>query len=393
MMKRIAAAALLFGLCSATTATAEEAPAKKPTNVYSETAVVLDTNTDSLLYSKDAEKKMYPASITKIATAIYAIEHSALDEEVTISRKAASTDGSTVYLEEGEKMSMEQLLEGLLINSGNDAAVAIAEHVAGSEDEFVDKLNTFLKEKAEVEHTHFTNAHGLFDKNHYTTAKDMAEITRYAMQNDTFRSLFGIQSMDWSSESWDTTLYNAHKMVKGELPYPEVTGGKNGFVDESRHTLVTTAEKDDVSLVVVTMKAQSKPAIYDDTKKLLDYGLDRFTSEYIPKDTVFTFDGKRFRLTSDFHYTQPINGRISEKMSADGLLTLFNRDGDEITSTKLERIDASSDLQQDHALATNGPGTVHNGSPEKGYIMLPFYLYLIIMVIAGTTFIRRRNAQ
>ncbi|QTC43102.1 D-alanyl-D-alanine carboxypeptidase [Bacillus sp. V3] len=373
-----------------TMASAQVNTVKKPDALFSKSAVLIDSETGSILYSKDAHKKMNPASITKIATAIYALENSSLDETVTVSERAAGTEGSTVYLLPGEKISMHQLLQGLMVNSGNDAAVAIAEHTEGSVEEFTEKLNQFLKDEVGVKDTHFVNPHGLYDKDHYTTAYDMAKITSYATKNDAFRTLFDIESLEWSSEGWNTTLYNHHKMVKGEMPYPEVTGGKNGFVPEANHTLVTSAENDGVSVVAVTMDAQSQRAIYADTRALLDYGLNQFTRTYVSKDSDFQTENGSYKLQSDFYYTKPFNQSVNEVVDKNGMLTIFNEDNEEIASTKLQAVNHSDKKQQ--VLASNSHPAGHS-EWEYSSFFYPVFLYMIILVIAGISMMRLRERE
>lgn len=195
---------------------------------------------------------MYPASITKILTAIIAIEGSNLNDTVTVSKKAREVDGTRVYLEEGEQVPLKKLLQGLLINSGNDAAIAIAEHVSGNVTDFSKVMNRTAKEKIGVRNSNFINPHGLFDPNHQTTAYDMAKITQYAMKNKTFREIVGTKELRWNGEGWKTTLYNHNKLL---WRYEGVNGGKNGYVDESGSTLVTSAKRGSTELIAVTLKA------------------------------------------------------------------------------------------------------------------------------------------
>ncbi|WML40166.1 serine hydrolase [Neobacillus sp. OS1-2] len=195
-------------------------------DLKSEGAVLLDSDTGAVLYAKNANEKMYPASLTKIATAIYAIEKGNLGGIVTVSKNAASQDGTRVYLNEGEQAPLQKLIQGMLINSGNDAAMAIAEHLDGTVDHFAENLNNYLKNNIGVNNTHFTNPNGLFDENHYTTAMDLAIITNYAIKNPVFAEIFGTKVLEWQGQSWASTLYTHHRMLKGELPYPEVTGGR-----------------------------------------------------------------------------------------------------------------------------------------------------------------------
>ncbi|MCR8847227.1 D-alanyl-D-alanine carboxypeptidase [Rossellomorea sp. SC111] len=367
---------------------AQQNAVEKPGNVYSDSAIIIDSKTGSILYSKNGTKRMNPASITKIATAIYAIQHSNLGDKVKISGKASRTEGSTVYLAAGETLTMEQLLQGLMVNSGNDAAVAIAEHTGGSVKQFVDKLNLFLKEEVGVRDTHFENPHGLYGENHYTTAYDMAKITSYALQNTQFRELFDIDSLDWKAEGWNTTLYNHHKMVKGEIPYPEVTGGKNGFIDESRHTLVTSAENDKLSIVVVTMKAQSKKAIYSDTKKLLDYGLNQFERNYIPKETVFQLDGTSYDLKKDIPFTQPVNGKITQELAPSGKLILYNQDHEEMLSTNLTPVKGKPVTHTEAVASSEHKGLLFGKDWSGQLLFYPFIIYMTLLFIAGLSVLR-----
>lgn len=380
---------VLILLCFITpSVSAQQSAVKKPEHIYSDSAIIIDSKTGSILYSKNGTKRMNPASITKIATAIYAIQHSDLGDQVKISEKASRTEGSTVYLAPGETVSMEQLLQGLMVNSGNDAAVAIAEHTEGSVKKFVDQLNLFLKEEVGVSDTHFENPHGLYGKNHYTTAYDMAKITSYALQNEQFRELFDIDSVEWKAEGWNTTLYNHHKMVKGEIPYPEVTGGKNGFIDESRHTLVTSAKNDKLSIVVVTMKAQSKKAIYSDTRKLLDYGLNQFERNYIPKETVFQLNGTSYDLKKDIPFTQPVNGKIIQKLAASGKLTLYNQDHEEMLSTNLTPVEETP-VTHTEAVASSEHKGLFFGKEWSGQLLFyPLMIYLALLFIAGVSVFR-----
>jgi D-alanyl-D-alanine carboxypeptidase len=389
-MKKIMFIVLILSF-SFSVASAEEIQVKKPSSLFSKSAIVIDSKTGSILYSKKANQKMNPASITKIATAIYALENGDLDDTVTISKNAASTEGSSVYLMEGEKMSLKQLLQGMMVNSGNDAAVAIAEHLEGSVENFSDHVNTFLQEKIGVQHTHFVNPHGLYNKNHYTTAYDMAIITSYALNNAKFKSLFGTEEVDWKAEGWETKLITHHKMVKGELPYPEVTGGKNGFVDEAMHTLVTSAENKDLSVVVVTLKAQSKNAIYRDTKALLDFGLNGFARNTIPKETVFQLKNQSYKLNKDVEYTHAINGKIKERLSPDGMLTLFNEDHSKNLTVQLTKKKKETALQENNSLAS-AHGSILSSNPRQ-LLFYPMMVYMIMLVIAGISIFRYKQSN
>ncbi|WAA09309.1 D-alanyl-D-alanine carboxypeptidase family protein [Fervidibacillus albus] len=293
-------------------------------NIESEAALLMDAKSGQIIFGKNEKISMYPASITKIATAIYALENTNLDEIVEISEEATDVDGTKVYLVPGEKVTVEKLLIGIIMNSGNDAAFALAEHIDGTMENFEKNINEFLTETIGVEHTHFVNPHGLFDENHYTTVEDMAEITRYALQNDSFRNIFQMKEYDWDGEGWDTTLITHHRLLKGEYPYEGITGGKNGFVNESGYTLVTTAERDSLQLIVVTMKTNLKNVPYTDTIQLLDYGFENFETRKIEQDTVFETEEGRFIAKEDLYFTINKEHTYVTQVTNDGFLSIID---------------------------------------------------------------------
>lgn len=304
--------------------------------IDSEAVVLMDAKSGQVLYGENADQRMYPASITKIATAIYAIENSDLNEIVTISENARNTEGTKVFLEMGEKVTVEKLLVGMLVNSGNDAAVAIAEHIDGTVETFSENLNQFLKEKIGTTSTNFVNPNGLFDENHYTTARDMAKITRYAMGNLTFQKIFQVKEYDWDGETWDTQLVTHHRLLKGEYPYEGITGGKNGYVPEARHTLVTTATRDNLDLIAVTLSAVDGNIPYTDTIELLDYGFNNFKTMFVEKGTSFEAEGTQYSAPNDFYYSVPQNAGYTEEVSESGMFIVKGSNGEELVSYLLD---------------------------------------------------------
>lgn len=297
--------------------------AKKPT-VNSEAAILIDGKTGYVLYKKNENKRMYPASITKIVTGILAIEQGNLNDIVTVSKKARSVEGTRVYLVEGEQIKMEELVYGLLMNSGNDAAIAIAEHMDGSVEKFAERMNKFVLSVGATG-THFTNPHGLFDPNHYTTASDMAKIAAYAMQNPKFREVVGTKKRAWNGQEWKTTLINHHKLLGN---YPGATGIKNGYVDESRHTLVSSAERDGTEFISVVLKAQSSWGQYEDTMRLLDYGFENFrTATVLGKGQTIPYKGKVYTVSRDVYGTVPTNERFHVSLNDDLKLEISTESG------------------------------------------------------------------
>ena len=295
-------------------------------DLKSKGVVLLDSDTGAVLYAKNADKKMYPASLTKIATAIYAIEKGKLDSIVTVSGNAVRQDGTRVYLNEGEKITLKQLIQGMLVNSGNDAAVAIAEHLDGSVEQFSVHLNEYLKATIGVRNTHFINPNGLFDKNHYTTAMDLAMITNYAIKNPVFAEIFGTKVLKWKGQSWKTNILTHHKMLKGELPYPGITGGKTGYTVKAKQTLATTAQNAKIRLTAVVLNSDLPRDKYDDTARLFDFGFKNFQHDILKQGEVFTKDNKDYFPDTNTLITESIKGSTRE-LNNQGILSIKNNHG------------------------------------------------------------------
>ncbi|WLR52538.1 D-alanyl-D-alanine carboxypeptidase family protein [Bacillus tianshenii] len=323
-----------------------------PPTIKSKAAVMIDAKTGAILFEKNADASMYPASLTKMATAIYAIENGNLNVIVTVSEKARNTDGTKVYLEKGEQVTLRKLIQGLLINSGNDAGVAIAEHLSGNLKTFSTDINNYLKEKIKVKHTHFQNPHGLYDPEHQTTAKDLAKITQYALKNETFKEIFGTKKLKWNGKTWDTTLLTHHKLLRGEIPYEGITGGKTGFVNESGYTLATSAKRDDLSLIVITLNSRTNKDAYDDTTKLLDYGFNHFQRDSIEAGKIFEIGTEKFQATKQLFFTHLLNDVIDLNIKNDGTLQIKDGEGDVIQSFDLQEVNEeasnhSSSMEED----------------------------------------------
>lgn len=306
----------------------------------SEAAILIEANSGQVLYDKNSQSQMYPASVTKIATAIYAIEIGNLNDIVTISSNASArnVDGTTVFLEKGEEVSLKKLIQGLLINSGNDAGIAIAEHLSGNVEQFSEDINSYLKNVIGVQNTNFENPHGLFDSEHRTTAEDLAKITNFAMQNETFREIFSTKELKWDGQTWDTTLLTHHKLLKEEIPYEGITGGKNGYVNRSGYTLATTAERDGLSLIVITLKSSRNNDSYNDTIKLLDYGFENYKSSTIPKGTTFKVEDQKYVTSDKITYTHLKGEQISKTTKEDGTLEVINQEGIVLASSQLVKV-------------------------------------------------------
>lgn len=251
--------------------------------IEAEAAALMDASTGTFLYSKNMEAKEYPASTTKVMTALVALEHCSLDEEITYSEEVYNIEPGSSHLgiHPGEKMSMKDAMYGLMLASANDIAVGIAEHVAGSVEGFVQMMNDKAAQLG-CTNTHFANPHGLFDENHYTCARDMALILQAAIQNPTFCEITGtVEYTIGKTNKVDEErfLLNHQKMLwDDEYKYDGCLGGKTGFVEESLNTLVTYAGKDDRKLICIILKVNGSGKTFTETAQLLDYGFGNFTN-------------------------------------------------------------------------------------------------------------------
>lgn len=247
--------------------------------LYAETAVLIEQHSGKVLYDMKAEQQMQPASITKIMTLLLAVENGNLQDKVTVGKEIwqIPNDSSKVYLIEGEELSLEELLYGLMIRSGNDAAMTIAVHIAGSVEAFVDMMNKRAEEIG-CTGTHFNNPHGYEDKDHYTTAMDMARIARVGMENETFREIvktpsFTIRKNNMRDDNYTMKTNNQFvgrdENMKNQYEYG--TGIKSGYFSKAQHTFVGSATKNDVDLIAVVMKT-TQQGKWTDTTRLMEYG-------------------------------------------------------------------------------------------------------------------------
>lgn len=244
--------------------------------IQAEGAVVIDAATGKVLYGKHETSRFYPASITKLMTAMLVLERTNLNDVVTFSGAATTnleSGATTLNLTEGDQLTVEQCLYGLLLKSANEIGNALAEHVSGSVDGFVQLMNQRAAQLG-CTGTHFANPHGLNDSNHYTTPYDMALIARAAFQNETLRRIDTTRSYQFPATIKEAarTITMGHKMMfpDDSRYYEGIIGGKTGYTSLAGNTLVTGAQRGGVRLVAVVMK--SKSTHYADTKKLLDYG-------------------------------------------------------------------------------------------------------------------------
>lgn len=270
-MKRIVLFMLALLLSSSLLSGPYTVQAAPSVSTHAEAAALIDVSSGRILYSTQGDKSMRIASLTKIMTAIVAIEHGKLSDQVTVSRNAAGKEGSSIYLKLGEEMSLQHLLYGMMLRSGNDAATAIAEHVGGSVEGFAYMMN----EKARLigmDRSSFKNPSGLDEEGHYSTANDMAKLTAYALRNPVFRDIVKtkVKKAPNPNESWDYTWLNKNKMLN---LYDGADGVKTGYTKVAKRCLVSSATRNGQQLAVVTL---NDPDDWSDHSRLLDYGFKNF---------------------------------------------------------------------------------------------------------------------
>lgn len=248
--------------------------------VSAESAILMDIDTGSILYAKNIHKKSYPASTTKLLTCLIAVEQGNLDDMVSFSDTAifsVPTDGSKIGMDVGESITLEQSLYGILVGSANEVANAVGEYISGSLEEFINLMNERAAQLGCTD-SHFMNTNGLHDDNHYTSAYDLALISAAFFQNDMLCKIGNTDRYEFTATATqpdDFILKNKHRLITGEDPYDGILGGKTGYTDQARQTLVTCAEQNGMRLVCVVFKEES-PSQFTDTIELFDYGFHNF---------------------------------------------------------------------------------------------------------------------
>lgn len=250
-------------------------------------AVLMDYTTGQVLYQRNAFIRRAPASTTKILTSIIAIEKGNLQRKIVASHTAAKADGSSIYLRPGETRSLHELLYGILLNSGNDASVAVAENLAGSEAKFAEWMTAKAVQIGAI-NSHFRNCNGLPNQEHYSTAYDLAVITRYALRNPVFANIVKTKrkTIPRPGNPGEQLLVNHNKLL---WRYQFADGVKTGYTVEAGHCLVSSAIRDGHRLIVVVLKSKD---IYGDSARLLDYGFANYQllTTVIPFPTIMKFN-------------------------------------------------------------------------------------------------------
>lgn len=293
-------------------------PISKAIETSAQSAILMDMDSGRILYAKNIHEKRLVASISKIMTSVVVLENVDINKEVQIGDEIKKAHGSGIYIKQGEKLKIKDLLYGLLLRSGNDAALALAYHTLGSEDKFVAAMNE-LASKLKMNNSTFNNPSGLDDDclGNYSSAYDMAILTSYAYKIKDFRNIIGTKKYTLKTNKNTYVWHNKNKMLSS---YIYATGGKTGFTKKAKRTLVSTASKGGMNLVVVTLNDGND---WLDHKNLFEYGFNNYETYTILEkgdfkvynDNYYT-NGKLY-IKNDFKYTLLSNEKESLKLKID----------------------------------------------------------------------------
>lgn len=384
------------------------APSSDTLNIAAEGVVLMDAKTGEVLYEKNPHQRYYPASITKLMTALLAIENLKSTDIISFSEEAihgVEPGSSSIGIRIGEQLTVDQALHGLLLMSANEISNGIAEKVSGSVDNFAITMTKRAHELGAT-NTQFANPHGLHDENHYTTAYDMALIMRELYDNEYFREIMShptYQIPETNKSNEIRYLSQEHKLMNelrdSRLYRPDVIGGKTGFTNEARHTLVTAASKNGIDLIVVILKGDSA-TMYKDTTTLLDYGFNSYQSLtlHTPNDIITTLpvyavqSGKLFETAvcqvsvpsaQSILVPQDVKFReINTDLELPPYLELGATEGQVVGSIKYinnQQLLASNDLVVSHMEYTPSPFSATY--PDQSNLSFPIGFFIVIGLI------------
>ena len=362
-------------------------------DISSTAAIVMETSTNTVLYSKNADQALYPASAVKVMTCLMALENSSLDDQVTMTATGVSgvTDGgANISAQLDEVFTMEQCLYAIMVASANDIALQVAEHISGSVEDFVAAMNTRAQELG-CTNTVFTNPTGLPDENQHTTAHDMALIMEAAMANDTFRTIAQTTSYTIPATNvsgGDRVLTNNFTMINSSSNsyYEPCIGGKEGYTEASGSTLVCEASKNNMKLVCVVLNGASG-VTDDEAIALLNYGFDNFTPLTLPDDDFNRLSGGTVIVPAG----TGADALTTEDSSSDGQITRqYYFGGTPVGTAILENVEQQTDdaaaTGQKNMEAAQNFSVSHTTAPYYiigaiGAAFLLFLLFLMIRVI------------
>lgn len=376
-------------VCTAKNSSAAKGAYPEP---LAKAALLMDATSGRVLYQKNAYEQMPPASVTKIMTAMLTAEQGNLNQDVLISKNSAETPESSVWLEEGEILTREQLLYACMLNSANDAAVALAESVSGSIEKFVELMNRRARE-LDMKDTHFCNPHGLHDTNHYTTAYDLGLLSREALKNPDFCKVVATKTttIPWTGNDFDRLLVNQNRLLNR---YDGTIGLKTGYTKEAGNCVVGAAQKGSLVLIAIALNS---PTVYEDLIQMLDYGFSNYNLETIVlnQESATTFSVENGKENT-----------VSVKPVTDLTVAATNQEKNQITYRILPIGQIQAPIQEGQILGTC---KIYVSGMEAGSVDLaacstidqkPFILNVVkaglisiskpILTIAGCIFIIRQ---
>ncbi|WP_276701372.1 D-alanyl-D-alanine carboxypeptidase family protein [Romboutsia ilealis] len=380
-------------------------------NLTAEYAILMDYETGQVLYSKNGNSKLYPASTTKAWTAYVVLKHVNDLNQVVEIKDLPIVDGSSMYLKEGEAFTVKELLDALLIHSSNDVAMVLAKYVGGSVENFVNMMNDEAKSIG-AENTHFNNPHGLPDENHYTTAYDMALMARKAMDNKIFRDIVNTKSVKYPAteaypyeryfENTNQFLTSRSKMnYKGQeidIKYDVVDGIKTGYTDAAGKCLLSTGVKNNIRVISAVFKS-TVDDLYLDSRTLLDYGFDNFyVKEIVDKDDfiknkkVFLSKEKKLIYQPEANYSVALSNDskaddYSIKTKLDNI-KLPIKEGDKVGTLEIyknKKLEKSIDL-----VAKNDVTSIFAFFTENKLLYNVLKIILLIVLLVFIVFIIRK---
>jgi len=420
-MRRLAAIALsvMIGLGSANISYGTSAPPE----IMADTAVLINADTGEVLFDKQMDKQKFPASTTKVMTALLTLENLDLDKKVTIDNEVAYTAGSRIFLIEGEEVTVEQLLNAMLIESANDAAVALAKQVSGSVDEFAALMN---KRAAELgaKNTHFANPNGMPNEQHLTTAYDLAMVAKEAIKNEKFREIVTTYkyTLPATNKQPERYLYNGNRLLFDTntkvqyngavipLKYDGVTGIKTGYTVAAGSCLVCSAERDGIELIAVLFQSDPNNMFLDGIK-LLDYGFANYTSvevlsEGAPAGTIDIRGGKtdsiKAVVADSASVTLPVEispDLIRTEFDIPAVLTAPVKKGDKVGAVKVYEADRLLG-EYDVVAKSSAPASMWLDLGSTAKSALPYLLYaigavfgLFVLYVAVWIIVKRRQVR
>lgn len=346
-MKKLLFVILLFFTITLLSYSNAYAYTTEPPSITGESVVVMDANTGAVVYGKNENTPYPPASTTKLMTVLLTLENADLDEVVTVDKLPPTIEGSKIYIDVGEKMTVEEMLYSVIMVSANDCAAALAEHISGSIEEFSKLMNQRAKELG-CKNTNFVNPHGLYDDKHRTTAYDLALIERELLKHEKYIEISKTKStfLEPTNIFKDKRpLWNDNRLLHDayDCYYPDVIAGKTGYTDESLHSFVASAGRDDAKFIIAILYDKNK-AYYNETPKLFDWAFDNFstTKAFSKGDAIGTYETTNGSIiplvaNNDIFYTKD---KTSEEkpsiiINKDSLDNKFFNKGDIITTVSV----------------------------------------------------------